>query len=277
MQTPLRQSIVPSAVARVALMLAAIATTVRGQSPAFLYTVSPTSAEGAPAHFVHADVGYGERVFDAVAAERFEPRLGAQFAFGGRFVALAQGGVGQRANDAGRTLSVRGELLANIFDRADARVLAVGLGAGREYSSQGVALARVVAGFRASRWEALTNLRLERAVGATAAGTVKRDGLDVITTIGASHAIGSQFRAGIEGVGQDLEGLFDKTEAEGGARIMLGPTVAFAPSGTRWNVLVGAGPVLRVSSSSTLLASKVARDLPQRNGYIVRTSVAYRW
>jgi hypothetical protein len=225
---------------------------------------------------VHADVGYGERVFGAVAAERLEQRIGAQVTFGGRFVALAQGGFGQRGNDAGRALSARGELLANVFARADARVLAFGLGAGREYSSQTVALARAVAGYRAARWEAMTNLRLERAVGATPAGTVKRDGLDVITTLGATHAIGNQFRAGIEGVGQDLEGLFDTTEAEGGARIMIGPTVAFAPRGTRWNVLLGAGPVLRVSSSSAV-AGAVVRDLPQRNGYLVRTSVAYRW
>jgi hypothetical protein len=174
-------------------------------------------------------------------------------------------------------VEARTELLANLFDRSARRVFAVGLGVGRERSRQMVALGRVVGGYRSDRWEAIGNLRLERVVGRddTPGG---RDGIDVITTVGAAHAVGSVVRLGIEAVAEDIEGFFEKDEAEGGAKLMVGPTVVLAPTGARWNLLLGGGVVTRLTSSTRSPVSDGAlRDLQTRNGYVLRTSVAYRW
>lgn len=52
-----------------------------------------------------------------------------------------------------------------------------------------------------------------------------RDSLDVMVSAGATMRLMEELRAGIEYVGQDLEGAFG-TEAEGGARHILGPVLA---------------------------------------------------
>jgi hypothetical protein len=66
-----------------------------------------------------------------------------------------------------------------------------------------------------------------------------RDALDVITTVGFAHAIVPSVWLGIEAVGSDLEGLWENDEAEGGAAVLLGPTLAVAASG-RLRLVVGA-------------------------------------
>lgn len=260
-------------------MLAAVVipAAVTAQSPSFLFTVSPGSAAGTPTHFVHADVGYAERVFSAVGAERMEQRLGGQFGLGSRFTLLGQVGYASRIDNVKSSLEARTELLANLFGRSARKVFAVGLGVGRERSRQMVALGRVVGGYRSDRWEAIGNLRLERVVGRDA-DAVARDGIDVITTAGAAHAVGSVLRLGIEAVAEDIEGFVEKDEAEGGAKLMVGPTVVLAPTGARWNLLLGGGVVTQLTSSTVAPEPNGAlRDLQMRNGYILRTSVAYRW
>ena len=263
--------------ALVLLAVVVIPARVTAQSPSFIFSVSPGSAAGAPTNFVHADVGYAERVFSAIGAERMEQRLGGQFSLGDRFTLLGQAGYASRTDSANSSVEARTELLANLFDRSARKVFAVGLGVGRERSRQTVALGRVVGGYRADRWEAIGNLRLERVVGSEATNAA-RDGLDVITTAGAAHAVGSVVRIGIEAVAEDIEGFVEKDEAEGGAKLMIGPTVVLAPSGARWNLLVGGGVVAQLTSSTVSPVSNGAlRDLQTRNGYLVRTSVAYRW
>jgi hypothetical protein len=57
-----------------------------------------------------------------------------------------------------------------------------------------------------------------------------RDALDVITTVGFAHAIARRVWLGVEAVGSDLERLWKSDESEGGATVLLGPTLAPAPS-----------------------------------------------
>ena len=246
------------------------------QAPSFLFTVSPGSEAGAPTSFLHADVGYGQRIFKAIGAERIEQRAGMQLALGDRFMLLGQAGFAGQTDSLSSHIDARTELLANVFNRSARRVFAFGLGVARERSSQTVALGRVVAGYRAPKWEAMSNLRLERAVGGPSAEL--RDGIDVITTAGAAHDVGASMRLGVEAVGEDLEGFWDKNEAEGGAKLMVGPTLRIAPDATRWNFLVGTGAVMQLTNSTrSPELDGPARDLQTRSGYIVRASVAYRW
>jgi len=78
------------------------------------------------------------------------------------------------------------------------------------------------------------NLRADRIF---AAG---RDRLDTFMMAGASTRIAGGLRAGVEYVGQDLEGMF-AADAEGGARHAIGPTVALDLDGGRYQLAVGAG------------------------------------
>src|SRR5262245_26275749 len=49
---------------------------------------------------------------------------------------------------------------------------------------------------------------------------LERDAADVVTTVGWSRRVGDRFSAGVESIGQDLEGLWDPAEADGGARLL---------------------------------------------------------
>jgi hypothetical protein len=48
-----------------------------------------------------------------------------------------------------------------------------------------------------------------------------RDALDLITSLGASHALTSTLWLGVEAVGSDLEGFWDSAEAGGGATLVV--------------------------------------------------------
>lgn len=241
------------------LVLAAAAV-LGAQQPAFLHTITPGGART----FVNADLGYGERLFAGLGPERWEQRLGAQLALGSRFTLLASGGL--------RT-STGVELLANLLPTRSSGFAAVGVGGMLDYTGSAVALGRVAAGFRGPQWEVAGNLRLERSLARTGA---RRDALDVITSVGVSRRFARPLRVGLEAVGEDLEGIFDPNEAEGGAKLMLGPTLAVAPN-AHWQLVVGGGPVLRLSHSMVTGGSSLPRDLITRSGYVIRSSVGYTW
>ncbi|CAN5194600.1 hypothetical protein BH09MYX1_BH09MYX1_09020 [soil metagenome] len=54
-----------------------------------------------------------------------------------------------------------------------------------------------------------------------------RDALDTLIILGANVKLSKIVRLGIEYVAQDVEGIFDDDEAEGGVRHFLGPTASF--------------------------------------------------
>jgi hypothetical protein len=79
-----------------------------------------------------------------------------------------------------------------------------------------------------------------------------RDAIDVIATAGATVRLLEAVRAGIEYVGQDLEGLFDDEEAEGGPRHLIGPVISAALFGQRLSVSAGPAVALGVGDSHVL-------------------------
>ena len=240
-----------------------LAALLSAQQPAFLHTITPGGARA----LVTADLGYGERLFAGIGPERWEQRLGAQLALGSRFTLVASGGFA-RQNASGAV-----EVLASVLPPRSRAFAALGLGGMLDYTGSAVALGRVTAGVRGPQWEFAGNLRLERSLARAGAA---RDALDVITSVGVSRRVARPLRVGLEAVGEDLEGLFDPNEAEGGAKLLLGPTLAVAPT-AHWQVLVGGGPVLRLSHSSVSGGGSVPRDLITRSGYVIRSSVSYTW
>ena len=81
-----------------------------------------------------------------------------------------------------------------------------------------------------------------------------RDAVDIITTVGS-------------------------TEADGGATLLVGPTLAIAVS-DRCRLVFGGGPVLRATTSRTQAESLEPRSpvlASQRTGYVIRTSLRLGW
>lgn len=101
-----------------------------------------------------------------------------------------------------------------------------------------------------------------------------RDEVDLLTSAGWMKPFGSRLQAGVEVCGQDLEGFWEKEEAEGGASFFVGPTVTLRGGGTPWGLSVAGGPVFHATSSS--LTSEAPRPLPAgRNGYALRFALRF--
>ncbi|HEX4964705.1 MAG TPA: hypothetical protein VF173_28090 [Thermoanaerobaculia bacterium] len=72
-------------------------------------------------------------------------------------------------------------------------------------------------------------------------------------------------------MGEDLEGLWEQDEAEGGARVLAGPSLHWVRPDHRFLATLAGGPVFRIHQNN--LTSQAPRSLG--NGYTVRASVAY--
>jgi len=228
-------------------------------SPLLLTTMPPPAG----VRIVTAlDVGYSERAFEPVAGERLEPQASLLLPLSSAVAVLAQLGVAGTLD--GRTrVAEQGELLVTPV-RHGALALAGGFGVRHEYGGTMVAMARLVGARTTERSTTAAGVLLEHPY---AAG---RDAPDLITSLGASHALTSTLWFGVEAVGPDLEGFWDSGEAEGGATLFVGPTLAFSPAAS-WRLVVGGGPVLRTT------ASTAATSAQQRSGYVLRTSVRLGW
>src|SRR6185436_9563651 len=107
--------------------------------------------------------------------------------------------------------------------------VAVGLGLRREWEGSEVLLGRVSAGRTFASSSLFGNVRFERALSRG------RDGIDLVTSLGWLRRVGSTVQVGLEGVGEDLEGLWEAEEAEGGAKLFVGPSLHVAPHARPWS------------------------------------------
>lgn len=99
---------------------------------------------------------------------------------------------------------------------------AVDIGAGLTRDYRGDLIPRLrFAGSRAVgavSWSATGNVEVP-------VGNPERDELDVMVALGASVRTGRLLVIGVEAAGEDLEGLADDEEAEGGAKLLAGPSL----------------------------------------------------
>lgn len=115
-------------------------------------------------------------------------------------------------------------------------------------------LARVMAGRNAETWKLHGNVLLQKPLVAG------RDAIDLITSVGWAHNLTRAVSLGVEAIGEDLEGFWEAEEAEGGARLLLGPSVRISPDGRRWQLIATGGPLFH--PSDTRRSSGAFRDLP---------------
>jgi hypothetical protein len=219
------------------------------QERPFLFSIA-TTAKSTPAIRFDYDVGTSERTFQSDVANRPEQRIGAQAALG-RLTLLARFGI----SDVGSSYqsSQSGELLYSMRGN-DAVAFAAGGGVLHEAGGVNVLLARLTAGHNADSWLLHGNMVFQKPISSG------RDEFDVVTSVGWARKLPHGVSLGAEMVGEDLEGFWEAEEAEGGARLLVGPTFRIAPAGRRWQLIATGGPLFHPSDTGR--ASAALRDLP---------------
>jgi hypothetical protein len=144
----------------------------------------------------------------------------------------------------------------------------IGLGVSNDFSNGKSLLGRITTSFDASRFKASGNLLLEHTF------TRNRDDVDVITNLGFHYRLLGKFYAGFEAVGEDLEGFWDEEEAEGGAKIMVGPSLNMTSRNSGISFSLSGGPVIYATQNKTINLDAI-RQLPSTTGLILRASVIF--
>jgi len=135
------------------------------------------------------------------------------------------------------------ELLRNVVAR-ETFFVAGGGGLREEWDGTRTLIGRVLAGSSLGSGRLEGSLVLEHAL----ASYRPHDTADVVTTFGWSRSLGDRLGIGIESIGQDLEGLWDPAEADGGARLLVGPSLHARSKRSTWAASLTVGPVLHQSS-----------------------------
>jgi hypothetical protein len=122
--------------------------------------------------------------------------------------------------------------------------VAGGGGIRQEWDGTRVLIGRVLAGADVGRGRLQGSLVVERAV----ASPLRHDAADVVTSLGWSRRIGDRLSVGVEGIGQDLEGLWKPAEVDGGAKLLVGPSLHAQSRSGDWAASLTAGPVVHTPS-----------------------------
>jgi hypothetical protein len=246
---------------------AAMTDVARAQDRPFVFSVTTAPDRSKPQVLVDYDVGVGEHTFHTDWANGPEQRVGVQASLG-RWTLI--GRVNLASNGGAYEASQQGEALFSVLTQRSSPVaLEIGGGVLHEADGVDVLLARVVAGRESRDWRLHGNLLFQ------APRAQNRDALDLISSAGWARRLTPAVWLGVEGIGEDLEGFWDPAEAEGGARLLIGPSLHISPPGRKWQLSVAGGPMLHPSRS--LRSTTALRDLPPvtgGTGYAVRTSFA---
>jgi hypothetical protein len=247
----------------------ACATAASAQERPFLFSVATTTDRERPGLHVEYDAGAGERAFQSGSTNQPEQRVALQASW--RRLTMI-GRVGMAQTGSAYQSSQSGECLLSLLGSATRTSLALGGGVLHEGGGTNVLQARLVGGQERERWRLLGNLLLQKPLSG------ERDAVDLITTVGWARKFARGWSLGVEAVGEDLEGFWDPLEAEGGARILVGPSVHFSPVGRNWRLTAAGGPSFHPSDSGR--SSDALRDLPPTTrtvGYAVKAGLSYRF
>jgi hypothetical protein len=253
---------------RLSLMIAAIvafALPAAAQERPFIFSVA-TAVDEKPAVRVDYDLGVGERAFQSDISNQPEQRVGVQASVG-RITFLGRVGIAEVGSSYQSSQS--GEALYSFLRPNQHVALAAGGGVLHEAGGVNVLLARVAAGRVAESWRLHGNVLFQKPLSSD------RDAVDLITSVGWAHTLSRSVSLGVEAIGEDLEGFWESEEAEGGARLLAGPTVHIAPSGQRWQLTATGGPMFHPADTGR--TSGALRDLPpdpNRVSYAFKASLS---
>ncbi len=143
-----------------------------------------------------------------------------------------------------------------------------GLGVRRDYSDVKSLLSRITFSYEVPLWKLGGNVLFEKAL------TSDRDAIDVITSLGIHYRLSENFYGGIEAIGEDLEGFWDKEEAEGGAKLLVGPSLNLTPKKSRLSFSISGGPVF-YATQNQIANTEAMRELPTEAGLMIRARVIF--
>jgi hypothetical protein len=135
------------------------------------------------------------------------------------------------------------EIVRPVFSTGSMSV-AGGGGIREEWDGTRVLVGRVLAGADVGHGRLQGSLVMERAVSSP----VRHDAADVVTSLGWSRRIGDRISLGVEGIGQDLEGLWNPAELDGGAKLLVGPSLHVQSRRGDWAASLTGGPVVHAPS-----------------------------
>lgn len=148
--------------------------------------------------------------------------------------------------------------------------LGIGAGYRRDYEGVSIPYLRLVGERMLDRWNFAMNAIAEFP---QSTATQERDSADLLFSVGSSYALSAAVRVGVELAGEDLEGFFAQDEAEGGAKLILGPTL---------NWRMGESRVFRAHVGWIHAATANAPSNPEspdyrgnRNGVLARVSLGF--
>ncbi|HSS76886.1 MAG TPA: hypothetical protein VLV54_09080 [Thermoanaerobaculia bacterium] len=234
------------------------------QDRPFAFVSSPAAwdRDGALVFFEPA---FADSAPEAMARDGFGSRMGFEAKVARRVLLVGDVSFADSAAGTSRTTFTTEALVDLLPGAASGFHLAAGTGYRREETGTSVWIGRLVGERILTSTRLLGDLRFEKAY---APG---RDNLDTIVTLAASRFLGKGFSLGAEVVGQDLEALWETDEAEGGARVLAGPSLHWVRPDHRLLATLAGGPVFRIHSNTQ--TSPAPRSLG--NGYAVRASVGY--
>ncbi len=211
---------------------------------------------------------YGERVSGPFGNEGVGQQVGVKGYLGKQFTLYAHAAFGFTSQD-NVTSAQQVEIIHDIIGgkKNQGLRLGIGLGANKDFSNIGSILSRVTISYDAQRWKAGGNVLFEKAFGAN------RDKIDIISSFGFHHIIIGKLYGGFETVGQDLEGLWSD-EAEGGAKILVGPSLNMTTNNSRISFSLSGGPVFYASRNQVTNPDAI-RELPSQSGLTLRAKVTF--
>jgi len=128
-------------------------------------------------------------------------------------------------------------------------LIAGGGGIREQWDGTRVLIGRALAGSALGGGRLQGSVVVER----TLSSSFKHDAADIVTSLGWSRRIKPGFTAGVEAIAQDLEGLWNPTESDGGAKLVAGPSLHVQSQSGNWSANLTACPVVqtiaRASSS----------------------------
>ncbi|MFA6275335.1 MAG: hypothetical protein WC622_01200 [Pedobacter sp.] len=239
----------------------------------FLFSINTLTDEN-PRWNLHYSGSYGEKTQGQFGYNGLGQQFGVKGYLGSRFTLYGTAAIGF-AHGGGVTSAQQVEVIRDLIGgkKLTGFRFGAGLGLSRDWSNVKSAISRFTASYDKTNWRLAGNLRFEKAFDNS------RDELDFITSLGFQHRIAPALYIGFEAIGQDLEGFWDKDEAEGGAKLMIGPSINLSPTHSKLSFSVAGGPVF-YATRSQIIPSEAIREitsLSSGNGYTIRALVNFNF
>ena len=234
----------------------------------FLFSVN-TLTSTAPKWNINYTGSYGQRTSGPFGYDGLDQKFAVKGYLGNRFTLHANAALGF-ARSGGVNSAQQAEVIRDFLGgkREFGPKLGFGLGLSRDWDGVGALFSRIATAWNTNKWRLGGNMLFEKAFSNS------RDKIDFTTSAGFQHRLFDGFFAGVEAIGQDLEGFWEEDEAEGGAKLLIGPSLNYAPSNSKLAFSLAGGPVF-YATRSDVVASNAIRDLDIQNGYTVRAMVSF--